>query len=179
MSPIALFSFTPYSTEKNFGKAINDHCNLVTDPESWICIRDGDMMNLTPDWGAKMYAALEVYGDEYQLFGCWTNRLRAGSSQLWKGMYDEQDMLKHYEQAISRPHGITSVRNIAGLFMLFQKKTFDLVGGFDENTVAFDTNFCKAVRKHKGKIGLINSIYVYHLYRCWSNNPSSDQKHLR
>jgi GT2 family glycosyltransferase len=176
-----IYSFTPYSTEKNFGKAINDHCRLVTDPEAWICIRDGDICNLTPDWGMIMHKYVNLYGSEYALFGCWTNRLNKGngSHQLVKGMYEEFDIRKHYEKALEMDSGIVSVKSVAGFFMLFQKKTFDLVGGFKENTTSFDTDFCRKVRKSGGKIGLINRLYVFHLYRIWAKgDPGIDTKHL-
>jgi GT2 family glycosyltransferase len=75
--------------------------------------------------------------------------------------------------------GITEVNLVAGFFMLFQKKTWKAVNGFHEFDKTFDVKFCKAVRECGGKIGIINKLYMFHLYRVWAEkNPSFDTKHL-
>lgn len=177
-----IYSFTPFSTEKNFGKAINDCCKIVPNDDDWICIRDGDMMNLTSNWGNIIQDAIDKHGQEYALFGCWTNRLEKGSRQLLIGMYDEMNIKNHWmvaeEMSYDGANYIIPVQKIAGLFMLFQKKTWIQAGGFKENDPTFDSMFSRRVRKF-GKIGLINRLYCLHLYRIWSNNPGGDTKHLR
>tara|TARA_R110000772_G_scaffold145504_1_gene255488 strand:+ start:30667 stop:31212 length:546 start_codon:yes stop_codon:yes gene_type:complete len=176
-----IYSFTPYSIEKNFGKAINDCCEIVPNLDDWICIRDGDMMNLTPNWGHIMQETIDLYSEDYKLFGCWTNRLNQanGKAQLVPSVYDEFDINGHYKTAellSEKCIGIKPVKFIAGLFMLFQKKTWLEAGKFEENTVAFDSRFCKKIN---GKIGLINRLYVFHLYRIWAKgNPGTETKHL-
>lgn len=174
-----LYTFVPYSTEKNFGGAINKHCELVPNLDDWICIRDGDACNLTPDWGHIIQEAIDQYGHEYKLFGCWTNRLNKTSKQLVKGMYDERDMKAHYlyaEWLGQEPTGITPTKKVTGPFMLFQKRTWLEAGKFKEFDKTFDSKFSKAV---KGKIGLINRLYMFHLYRIWvDGDPSREVKHL-
>lgn len=181
-----IYTFTPFSTEKNFGKAINRCCEIVPDSEDWICIRDGDAMNLTPDWGNIIQDAVDEFGNEYQLFGCWTNRLNRdnGMHQLVaEGMYSERDILCHHNFAVTVGQNqslIKPVQTVAGFFLLFQKKTWIEVGKFDEETVAFDTFFCDKLRSKGGKIGLINRLYMFHLYRIWAKgNPGIETKHLQ
>jgi len=180
-----IYSFTPFSVEKNFGKAINQCCSIVPNDEDWICIRDGDAMNLTPDWGVIMQDAIDKYGSDYQLFGCWTNRLNKdnGGHQLIPNFYQEYDIAYHYFLAKNinelSPDLIIPVQSVAGFFMLFQKKTWILAGGFAENSKAFDVKFCDAVKKKGGKIGLINRLYMFHLYRIWAKGDAGrDSKHL-
>ena len=175
-----IYHFTPYSVEKNFGKVINQCCEIVPNLDDWICIRDGDAMNLTPDWGNIIEEAIDIYGQDYKLFGCWTNRLNKTSKQIvTRGMYDERDILCHHffaEQMKNNQSGITDTNYIAGFFMLFQKRTWIQAGGFAESSKTFDIKFCKAVN---GKIGLINRLYMYHLYRIWINgDPSTKHGHL-
>ena len=176
-----IYTFTPFSIEKNFGGAINKCCQIVPEDDDWICIRDGDTMNLTPDWGKVIDAAIFAYGEDYQIFGSWTNRLNKNSKQLIPGMYDEFNILHHYMKAIEKTKdiGITEVNLVAGFFMLFQKKTWEAVGGFHEFDKTFDVKFCKEARGRGGKIGIINKLYMFHLYRVWADkNPSHETKHL-
>lgn len=165
----------PFSIEKNFGKAINDFCALIPNDDDWIVIQDGDMMYLQPDWGVTIHKTLEIHGSEYDLFGCYTNRLREGH-QLHKGTFNPiQDITLHFEiSKMYKGYDVEPIKSIAGLFMAFQKKTWIKVGGFKEKTYAFDSDFCRKV----GKIALMKGLYVYHGYRIWSNNPTTDIKHL-
>ncbi len=169
-----------YSTDKNFGKAINDHVDEIDGEDTWIVLLDGDTMFLTPDWGVKIHDALASEGDKYGLIGCYTNRL-AGMHQLHnKKVSDDLDVRTHYEIAMtySQPGIKETNKTVAGMFMAFKKSTWRKVGKFRENDWGFDTTFNKAVRARGMKIGLINGLYVFHLYRIWAERPNTDVKHL-
>jgi hypothetical protein len=161
---------TPWSTEKNFGGAINDFCKLVPDNE-WICIRDGDTCFLTDSWGSHLEDVIKQHGEDFDLLGCMTNRVGV-PAQLIDGVFDNDFDIKtlsavaqiqetfHYAEVEEIKGGI-----VAGLLMLFKKSTWKKVGGFDENTKHFDSMFCKKIHKHGGKIGVIKGLYIYHNYR--------------
>ena len=175
----------PYCTRKDIGEALNEFCESVPD-DDWICLQDGDMMYLTPDWGKQIEEVIRKHGDSYDLFGCMTNRL-GGRTQLVPGMYDERDISKHYEKAVqlARDHWaeVEPLRvGVAGMFMLFKKSTW-AKHRFTEGTYAgtkFDSQFGKSILRARGKIGLIKGLYVFHLYRIWSeaSNPIGDIRHL-
>lgn len=173
----------PFSTEKNIGKAYNEFCENVPDGD-WICLQDGDMMYLTPDWGAQIEQVVNTYGNRFDLIGCITNRL-GRSIQLAEGVdYNNHDMKYHYKiaQKISQDNfgkveDITKKRYIAGMFMLFPKTTWQK-NKFPENDPAFDDAFSKSITKAGGKLGLMTGLYVYHAYRIWSDAPRHDRKHL-
>lgn len=174
---------TPYSTEKNFGKAINDFCALVPEGD-WICIRDGDSMFLGPDWGYQISQILIRQGKDYDLLGCITNRL-GRPIQLAPGVdYNNHDMKYHYEKSISfrckdcyTIKDITSTKLVAGLLMLFPKSLWNEIK-FKENTPFFDDEFSKEVVKRGGRLGLMTGVYVYHWYRGFSDNPRAERTHL-
>lgn len=172
----------PWSSDRNFGKAINDFCRLVQDPNDWIVIQDGDICYLTSDWGARIEAALKLDGHKFGLIGCKTNRIREREHCHNSKMSDNPDMKHHSEIALNyNLAGIQETKKIvAGYFMAFQKKTFDLVGGFKENCAEFDVFFNIAMKKRGLKKGLIRSLYVWHSYRLLSKDPSSREakKHL-
>jgi GT2 family glycosyltransferase len=179
-----IYYSNPYSTSKNFGKAINDFCRLVPNDDDWIVIQDGDIIYLTSDWGTRIEKGLEMDGDKFGLIGCYTSRLR-NTHQLHNNQFSfNNDLFYHYLIAETyNKSGIQDIGklNIAGFFMAFKKSTWIQVKGFDENTRVFDTIFNNKVRALGMKVGLIRSLYVYHAYRIWSKSsqPWNDYKHLK
>lgn len=173
----------PYSTDKNIGKALNEFCATVPATD-WICLQDGDMMYLTPDWGVQIDQVIKKYGDKYSLFGCVTNRLGRDIQRHNKEFSNNHDMQHHFKLAeeIKSKHwceveDITNRKYIAGMFMLFPKTLWNKIK-FKENSPAFDDYFSKEVVKKGGKLGLMKGLYVYHLYRIWSNTPAKEKSHL-
>lgn len=173
----------PYAADKNIGRALNEFCSMVPDGD-WICLQDGDMMYLTPDWGRQIAEAVMKHGDRYALIGCVANRL-GRSIQRHHGVFsDDHDIRNHYRiaQELKERHwaevkDITSSRYVAGMFMLFPKTTWNRVK-FAENSTAFDDQFSRAVLHSRGRLGLMTGLYVYHMYRIWSDAPAGDKKHL-
>lgn len=173
----------PYSTEKNIGKALNEFCENVPD-SNWICLQDGDICYLTSKWGKQIEDVIRLHGDKYGLIGCVTNRL-GRPIQVIEGMYDNHNVKEHAQKAIELEtnhwgelEDITHKKYIAGMFMLFHKDVWKKCK-FPENNIAFDDAFSKAVRKQGYKLGLMKGLYVYHLYRIWSDNPRTDRTHLK
>jgi hypothetical protein len=180
--PFKIFYSNPFSVEKNIGKAHNDFIkSLNANDEDWIVIQDGDMMYLTDDWGKRISDALSLDGDKFGLVGCYTNRLR-GLHQLHGNEFSyETDIKKHYE--IAKTYGGEGIQpikqGVAGVFMAFQYKTWKKVKGFQENSIVFDSLFNLRVRELGLKVGLIRSLYVFHLYRIWAEKePWNEKKHL-
>jgi hypothetical protein len=180
--PFQIFYSNPFSVEKNIGGAYNEFIKrLDAKDDDWIVIQDGDMLYLTDDWGKRIYEALEKDGENFGLIGCYTNRLR-GKHQLHNKEFSyETDIKKHYE--IAKTYEGTGVQEIkdgvAGVFMAFQYKTWKAVKGFDENSIVFDSLFNVKVRDKGLKVGLIRSLYVFHLYRIWAEKePWNEKKHL-
>lgn len=174
----------PYSTEKNIGKALNEFCELVPD-EDWICLQDGDIMYLTPDWGKQIEYVVSNYGHKYSLFGCMTNRLGRNIQRLNGEFSENHDVQYHYniakelsENYFGEVEDITRRKYIAGMFMLFPKKIWNQIK-FKENTPAFDDYFSTDIVRKGKKIALIKGLYVYHAYRIWSDTPIGDRKHLK
>lgn len=175
---------TPYSIEKNIGKAYNEACALIPNGD-WICLRDGDTMFLTPEWGEHIYSiAKQAEHDGISLVGCITNRLSTSSKQLEPGMYNIHDIKEHVPIAkrLRQEHGsvITPVNYVvSGMFMLMPKETWAMAP-FKENTVHFDSIFSNDIARAGGKLGIAKGLYIYHGYRLFSTqkHPQYDYKHL-
>src|SRR5690554_6570281 len=139
------------------------------------------MQYLTPDWGKQIEHVINNEGKDYTLLGCMTNRLRS-PHQCIEGMFDEMDMRKHYKMAVElemTQYGKVEETkgSIAGMFMLFPKKTWNKVK-FKENTLGFDSHYGHDVRRARGKTGLIRGLYVFHGFRIWSKKPKMEVSHL-
>lgn len=174
---------SPWSSEKNFGKAINDAIErLNPDANDWVLLKDGDSCFLTPDWGNQLETIVANAGD-YDLIGCLTNRLREPYQLATHSDFDvfnQMDMKEHYEMASLANEilgcEIKPFRNdVAGFFMLFRVSAW-MNNKFRENTPLFDRYFTRGIKK--GRVGIVPGLYVLHLYRLWSDNPKNDSKHL-
>jgi len=161
----------PYNSQKNIGKAYNDFIRCLKVPDdTWICLQDGDIIFLTPNWGRHVQYVVECHGNNYQLFGCMTNRVGVSHHLLFNNFSNIYDINNHREVAEivenkcwNEIHEINDT--IAGFFMLFQLKTWKAVGGFDEGTLIADILFSEKIINAGGKTALIKGLYVYHDYR--------------
>lgn len=68
-----------------------------------------------------------------------------------------------------------------GFFMLFQKRTWQEIGGFqkpliNENGLLFDLDFS---RKVKNSIKIIKGAYIWHSYRIMKGQGWANKDHLR
>lgn len=175
---------TPYSTEKNIGKAYNEAIDKLGDDNDWFVIRDGDTMFPTPQWGKHIEDALMKVGDAFDLIGAMTNRI-GGEHQRVPGMWDEWDMRTHVKKAMELQESKYAVieetkHGVAGFFLAFRKKTWKQIK-FTENineARLFDTVFYKNIRSKNMKVGIMKGLYILHLYRPLSDNPRADIKHL-
>jgi hypothetical protein len=62
--------------------------------------------------------------------------------------------------------------------MVFRKSTWNKIK-FKENSRWFDQEFSKDVRKAGGFLGIMQDVYIFHLYRLWSADPVNSIEHLK
>lgn len=167
---------TPYQSG-NIGRALNEFCAMVPDGD-WICLRDQD--TLLFDGSGGLIEDIVSENKQYALIGSMTNRL-AAPDQLVKGMFDEENITKHKQVFLDLFSFIVSPVShvLAGVFMLFPKATWEMVGGFTEKSIHFDKIFTTDVRRKGGKVGLATGLYVFHLYRWGKSNPRLSISHLK
>lgn len=180
-----IFFIQTYDYNINIGRGYNEHIKHLPD-DAWICINDSDSLYLNPKFGHQLNDIINEHGDEYALFGCVTNRL-GGKHQLYNNEFsNDMDVKNHFEIAMKlggeKYSEVEETSGIAGVMMLFSKKTWLAVGGFEENNIACDTAFNRAIRANKlGKVGLMKGVYLFHSYRIWNSDHISawhDVKHL-
>jgi len=180
-----IFYIQSYDLKANIGGAYNRHIKHLPS-DAWIVISDHDSNFLIPDFGKQLHDIIEKYGNEYALLGCVTNRLR-GLHQLHENKFSNDfDLKNHFSIACDlfkdQYSEVEATHGVAGVMLMFRKSTWEAVGGFQENNIACDTAFNKAIKaKGLGKIGIMKGVYLFHCYRMWNDNhmiAANDVKHL-
>ena len=177
---VQVHHITPGRSDKNIGKAINDLIRGLPD-DDWICLRDIDTL---PMYHEKIYQQCEEIAErgDFDLVGCMTNRLGLHYQLVGGVKSDDPDIMNHRKIAVDlyNEHGnnVGYINQaIGGLFMLFSKKTWELVGGIPEGGIQikgqfFDYHFCKKIMRHGLRIGIAKGIYLFHYYRFESGQET-------
>lgn len=170
----------PFSPDLNIGAEYNEQISRIP-PDDYVCILDHDVMFLHPKTKLQIQEIVNS-NTQYAILGCMLSRI--GSARQCPGgkSSDDPNLLNHIpiaEQLHNTQYGVVTpyAYPIAGAFMLFPRSTWDRVK-FTENSITFDTEFCREVMKW-GKIGLMQGVYVKHLYRLQHPNPRHYKEHLR
>jgi hypothetical protein len=173
---------TPWRTG-DIGGGLNAAIQCMPE-NAWVCLRDGDTLFLSDQWGAEIEEIVAEHGYTYDLIGCMTNRIRA-PYQLHDGkLSEEADMHTHLRIAKQRwaQHGTAvapvPVGPIAGMMMLFRRSTWAR-HPFPERSIYFDKVFTDAVRENHGQVGVALGLYIFHLYRWGKRNPTARTEHLQ
>lgn len=178
-----IWYFVPGAGDKNLGKVLNDHCALVPNDDDWILVRDNDTCFLSPYINKQVEDIIQKHGESYQLLSCYTNRLGL-PWQLPHGLMDETNIITlkkladkyfddHYDEVIE------AEKPTAGLFMLFQKKTWKRLKfeqGLRSAGKFIDWHFADGIKRMGGKIGICKGIFLYHFYRA--DKDAKDISHL-
>jgi len=171
---------TPYATDKNYGRELNERISELSD--GWVCLTDGDFCFLTPDYGKQIAEVCAT--TDFDLIGCVTNRLGRPIQRHTEDICKEWDMRVHYQRALDRKRDnwgvvedITRYRFVAGMFMLFRKSLWEKVK-FKENCITWDDQFSEDVTAIRGKLGLMTGLYGWHQYRMWADYPMFANQHL-
>lgn len=175
---------SPYRTDKNIGKAINDAIvQLNPDDDDWIVHVDQDVCFLRPDSKKQIEEILST--TDYRLLGAMTNRL-TGKHQLYNGKISDNDSIRYHGNIATELHNkyygqVERIyRNpIAGMLMCFRYCDWRSIGGFKENNIWFDSKFSDDFITKGCNLGVMKGVYVFHLYRLWSKDPYSEVKHLQ
>lgn len=172
-----IWHFNPFDTQKRIGYSHNKHCRLIQDPEDWIVITDGDACYLTSDYGNLIEEATK---SDFDIMGCLTNRIGVPHLRVEPEISNNPDIRYHIDIAKTRKfdNDILETNLVAGFFLLFKKGTYDVIGGFPDNAIDFDIQFCNKALELGFKIGVIQSIYMLHIYRWGKPLPRYYTDHL-
>jgi GT2 family glycosyltransferase len=174
---------TPYSLEKDLGKAYNQAASLITNQEDWLCLLDADTAFLSPDFGHQIQEIISLNPD-VGLLTCVTNRI-GNLDQAYNGIISEEtDILKHRQIALdlakSKRHRVKKIPNpISGHLMLLKKATWDIIGGAPEGRgiLSIDNTISNRVVRNGFDILLMEGVYLFHFYRL--DTGRHNKSHLK
>jgi GT2 family glycosyltransferase len=183
-----IYYFSPYSTEKNLGKAYNQHMDLIGDDDTAV-LTDGDTCWLTPDYG--MHIAEYVRLNPGSALTCWTNRIneRAEQQSKQQGMRDEANfkeqllMANHYLQHLYKTtslHGFVSgfclvvPKKVWNKHKFAEKQVYEDRG--PHNLLGVDNDWTNRIRAAGIPVLRMDGIYLWHTYRLLTG--SADKSHL-
>lgn len=161
---------SPYRSDGDIGRANNEAIARIPN-DDWVCLTDGDVTFLTPDYGKQIEDIIARHGNTYHLIGCTTNRLGILDQCHGRKFSEDFDVRNHGEIAKKlqreRYSDVDPIQMVAAMFMLFQAKTYRSVGGFNTGTHLGDWYFNKALIRKGMRIGIARGLYVFHCYRMW------------
>jgi len=175
MSRIHWISPYSMSTPPNIGGAINDAIRQLNPADDdWLIHVDQDVLFLLPD--TKRLIGEILADTNFDVLGATTNRLGT-TYQLVPNTFKETDILRHIKWAKTLQYSIgkkvePTKEHLAAFLLCFRYSTFKQLGGFVENVLNFDTIFSIRAHKMKKKLGIMEGVYVFHLYRL---NEAVDQ----
>lgn len=172
---------SPYSLEGNLGKSYNEEVELIPNSKDWCCLIDGDTAFINKAWGHHFQALIEKYPDA-GLITTLTNRV-GNLEQCYQGKLSEDGEIRNHRKIALdlQESNYLDVKKlnkfISGHIMLFQKSTWEEVGGFpeklsgksrrkyDKNIATVDNRFSYKILKAGKSILLAQGFYVFHYYR--------------
>lgn len=183
-----IWYFTPYSTDKNLFNAIDSYMNLITNPNDWVCLLDGDTAFLLPDFGHQLQEYVNRY-PETGIFTSYASRCHYSIQVPEGAQMNNTDIMFHRELAEKlhreQKNKIVDIdRRIAGHLMLIKRSTwtlirhevFRMVVRQEKRILGVDTKISNAVLKAGLKIRLMQSIYIFHYLRL--KEGFNNDKHL-
>jgi GT2 family glycosyltransferase len=173
---------TPYSLDKNLGKAYNETMRLIPDGDA-ACFHDYDVMMLTPDAGAIIHHYANLY--PHALLTCYTNRVSELSRRqlLNQVVSNEPDIRKHIdlaERQRSQLYKVTPInRDISGMLMVIPKAIWKAFP-FPETgkCLGVDTDYGRKLRHAGISILRMDGMYVFHIYRMQMKSIN-EKSHLQ
>jgi hypothetical protein len=166
----------PWDSNKNIGKYLNELMSKLDDDE-WVCILDSDAMHTTTYFGKRIEEVIDK-NPEYSLFTCYTNRVDCPWQIAPNSDWNSDDISYHrnigeelWQNNGTKVNDVTNNTLLSGVMIMMTKKTWNLIGKFEENMlIGIDNNIHKKIKDSGLKVGLMTGIYLYHWYRGGDKN---------
>lgn len=182
-----ILDISPYSTDKNLGKAYNDAFRNTSDEVTHICFRDGDTCWLTPDYGVHVAEYVRLHPDA--VLTCWTNRINAKAEQQANIVREDTDMnyhlthanvYKNYLYQVTPLHGFVSGFCLIVPRCVWDKYKFAESQVYSDrgptNMLGVDNDFTNRIRAAGVQVLRMDGIYMWHTYRLLQGD--NDKTHL-
>jgi GT2 family glycosyltransferase len=162
---------SPYSPERDLGKAYNDEMRLTPSPNDWVCLTDLDCQFLTADIGHQLQEIVNMNPDAGMLTAL-CNRVGNLEQCYNRIINDDSNILNHRRIALqlqkTKRQDVRELSGvISGFLMLIKKSTWEEIGEFPEGRglLGVDNLISRKVLATGKKILLMEGVYMFHFYR--------------
>jgi GT2 family glycosyltransferase len=169
----SIFTFVAYDTEQNLGRFYNSAMDRLN-VDDWAVFIDSDAMFVQDYWGETVQRAITEH-PEFGFFTCLTNRVGCAWQRAEDVKRDEHDILIHrkyagdvaadFDDGEPEVVEVNEDMPMSGFCMIVQKKTWKKLGGAKDGFFGVDNDLHTKLRAKGVKLGLIRSLYMYHLYK--------------
>lgn len=173
-----IYYSSPYRNDKDIGKYYNDFMSMLDDGD-WAVFTDGDACFLSPNYGDVIQQYIETHPD-YGCLTCLTNRV-GQLAQVYGGKISKDFDVRSHARISSRlfnePISVKDLPTTApmsGVLMAVNKNAWNDVK-FQSGTLGVDNYFHFDLIKNGWRVGVMQSVYVFHWYRGFNVN---DKSHL-
>jgi hypothetical protein len=169
-----IYYFVPYHPA-GLGRAYNECCELVQNPDDWICLMDSDIMFFSSQrFGDQLSQAIAAH-PEYSVFTCVTNRMCGVQQMREPGIHGERDLVRLKRAADERMRKFRGqIENVpgffAGYFMAFPKKLwtkfpFPEIGSQGGKILGIDSAWSHTLSREGIRVGCLKGLMAVHFYR--------------
>lgn len=174
---------TPYSIDKNLGKAYNEEMALIPDGDA-ACFLDGDMMFTIPDYGHVINEYANLYPNA--VLTCWTNRthnLSVGQQHPTCRASNVEEVLR-FASTISNDRTVARLDGVVSMLLqvipkhIWQQYKFSEVNMYrpdEHNLLGVDNEWTNRIRSNGIEILRMNGLIMYHQYRLLTGS----KEHLK
>lgn len=166
-----ILAMTPFSLERNLGRAYNNAMGLL--PEGgWAIFTDHDaIVGLTRDW-FRLIAEAIAFKPEAGAFVAVTNRIDATWQRASEADPENHDIGYHTAIALERKRrrtllDITDTKGFGGVCFAVSKDAWRAAGGFADGLLCVDHSLHFGVRRAGRRVYLHEGLYVYHRRRAF------------
>ncbi len=181
-----LFFLTPFSFEKDLGRAYNEAIQYMPD-DCWISVQDYDVM-----WTKTEIPQMEImkrYIQKYPdtgLFTSYASRTKNANQKYEGGVHQDKDSLKYWnikqnEQILKYGESLEIIdipNEISGFHMIFSKETWK-ENPFEEGIgcLSVDNRFAWGIHRLQKPVRLMKALLAIHFYRL--DTDITDISHLK
>jgi len=167
-----VWHFTPYSTDRNLGRAYNEYMALIPEGDA-ACFMDGDAMYLIPDWGH----VIENYANTYPnaILTCWINRIHElakgqnAGGPVWVDECLRDAVIRR--ELLYKATPITG--SVSGTLLVIPKSIWQLYPFSEVNTyrpgepnlLGVDNEWTNRIRANGVQVLRMDGMLIYHQYR--------------
>lgn len=169
-----IWYFIPYDLEGRLLKAYDRCFSLVTNPNDWVCLMDGDVLFFHSDFGSRLTAYVRKYPDT-GLFTAFASRIGNIQQVLSPKLHQVDSIKYHYNisnDLWKKELKVTELTHpVSGFLMIIRKSTWEANRDriiqlcHEDRILKVDNHISAAILEAGMPIRRMDTVYLLHYYR--------------